>query len=141
MKNNLLFLLLIISAPIQAMNPSRKRTRDERPQTVAQILNRVEHEIVGQIYRGAPAAESSLNEFIYRAAISWQQANQPEFEFSEQECEDVKRHFDWLRTLQKLHFPESIPAAVAQPEDKNETPEQQTQLKKHRLDPDGSESL
>ncbi len=141
MKNNLLFLLLIISAPIQAMRPSRKRARDERPQTVAQILNRVEHAIVGQIYRGVPTAESSLKEHLHNAAIIRQQAIQPEFEFSEQERQDVKEHFDWLSMLQKIHFPQSISAAVTQPEDKNETPEQPTLLKKRRVDSDGSESL
>ena len=83
MKNILLFLLLIISASAQAMNPPRKRARDERPETIAQMLNRIERDVVEQIDRGSASAKISLKEHLLNARILQQQTLQPEFGFSE----------------------------------------------------------
>jgi hypothetical protein len=142
MKNRLLFLLLIISASAQAMNPPRKRAREERRETVAQTLNRIEHDVVQQIDREAASAEISLKERLLNARILQQQTLQPEFGFSEQERQDVKGHLDWLSALQRIHFPQSIPAAFMpqeNPEEKNEMAEQPAASKKHRID--SSDSL
>jgi hypothetical protein len=136
MKNRLLFLFLTIAVinTAQAMNPSRKRARNERPETVAETLNRRERNVMGQICREDASAENSLKELLYSASITWQQTLQPEFGFSQEESKDVKGHLDWLSALQKIHFPQSIPAAVTQPEEKNEIAEQLTPSKKHRID-------
>jgi hypothetical protein len=107
---------------------------------VAELLNRIEQIVVRQIDLGAACAETSLKKRLHNAEILRQQTLQPEFGFSEQERQDVKGHCVWLSALQKIHFPQSIPAAVPpeNPEENNET-EQPTASKKHRID--SSDSL